>query len=340
MPRYRAVAVAADDSRFADRAALAPALPAERLAAMGRLFAAYGRYRHFLLLDGERPVGRVTAAVNPRLAADDRGRIGYLGDPVFPDDADALAVLLDPALDWLRAEGCAVARAPVTFHTWYPYRFVTDNHGPPPFPGEPANPPYVPARFAELGFATWQRYESRASDDLLRHVETNRAELDRLAASDLVVRRHRPERVGEELRALHALSHTCFSGNPSFTPVDYEEFRLVHAPFLAALRPEFLLLCEDPARRDDLPQGLAGFLLWYPDPRDSVTAVFKSIGVHPAAQGAGVGAAMTALAHRIAHAGGVRRVIHALMRPGRPPSVVSERSLPIYRRYSVMDRVL
>jgi GNAT superfamily N-acetyltransferase len=331
-----------DSPRFAEFAALDPRTPVERQAAAGRLFDRYGRRRHWLLVDDGRPVGRLTASVHPEVRTPGGGRVGGLGDLVFPDDRAALDRLLDPALEWLRQEGVAVARAPVTYHTWYPFRFVvTRSVGGgerPPFPGEPWHPPHHPTRFAAAGFAPSATYVSGASAGLAETVAANRAELDAFAESDLALRPFDPRRLAAELPRLHALVMAAFRSNFSFGGIDREEFRFIHEPVLTRLDPRLFVLCEDPARPLPETDGLAGFLLTLPHPGEPGTVILKTLAVHPHYRGRGLGPVLIARAHEAALAAGHQRAIHALMREGQRPATVSARAVPVFRRYALLDR--
>lgn len=341
MPRFAAEPVAPDSALFAEFAALAPGTPAERQAAAGRLFDRYGQRRHWLLRDGGRPVGRLTASVHPGLRTAAGQTVGCLGDLVFPDDPAALAALLDPALDWLRATGVAVARAPVTYHTWHPFRFVIEGFDArPPFPGEPWHPPYQPERFAAAGFARTATYVSGAADDLAATIEANRAELAAFDSSGLVVRAFDPARLAAELPRLHALVVDSFRTNFSFKTIDLEEFRFIHEPLLARVDARLFLLCEDPARPVPATDGLAGFMLTFPHPGEPGTVILKTLAVHPHYRGRGVGPVLIARSHEAALRLGHRRAIHALMREGHRPATVSARAVPVFRRYALMDRAL
>jgi len=334
------VPVPPDSARFADFAALDPRTPAERQARAGLLFDRYGRRRHWLLEDGGRPVGRLTASVHPELRTAEGGLVGCLGDLVFPDDPRALPALLHPALEWLRTEGVAVARAPITYHTWYPFRFVVDGFERPPFPGEPAHPPYHPAHFARAGFAPSATYVSGASEGLAETVAANRAEIAAFAASGLELRPFDPARIAAEVPRLHALVMAAFRSNFSFGGIDLEEFRFLHEPFLGRLDPRLFILCEDPTRPVPETRGLVGFLLTLPHPGEPGTIVLKTLAVHPHYRGRGVGPVLIARSHEAALAAGYRRAIHALMRDGVRPATVSARAVPVFRRYAVMDLAL
>jgi len=337
----KAVLVPPHSADFAAFAALDPRTPAARQAEAGRLYDRYGRRAHWLLLERGRPIGRLTAAVSPALRGDDGRVVGCLGDLVLPDDEAGLAALLGPAFHWLRSEGATRARAPITYHTWYPFRFVTEGFDArPPFPGEPWNPSYQPARFAAAGFEESARYVSGATEDLPSTVAANRPELDAFEGGGLAVRPFDPRRFEAELPRLHALVSTAFPGNFSFQPIDLAEFRFVHEPAYRHLDPRLFLLCEDRSLPPGAPDGLAGFLLSFPDPTAPDTVVLKTIAVHPRFRGRGVGPVLIARAHEAAIALGYRRAVHALMREGRRPATVSARAVPVFRRYAVMERPL
>lgn len=336
----RVLPVSDTDARFADFAALDAQTPASVQAQAGRLFDRYGRRLHLLLLDDDRPVGRLTASVNPDLRTAAGATVGCIGDLAFPDDGAALDALLEPALDWLRAAGVETARAPVRYHTWYAFRFVIEGFERPPIPGEPWNPPYYPQRFRAAGFAETAHYVSGLAEDLQATVDANRAELDAFPATGLTIRTFDRARLDEDLIRLHALVTATFRTNFSFKTIDLDEFRFIHAPVLQRIDPRLFLLCEDPAKPTETPDGLAGFMLTYPDPGSPGTVVLKTLAVHPHYRGRGVGPVLIARAHEAALRLGHHRAVHAMMREGHRPATVSARAVPVFRRYALMDRAL
>lgn len=330
---------APEDPRFADFAGLEPRLPAVAQAALSRRFAQYGRRRHFLLLGDGRPVGRLTASINPRVAPAPEGPVGFLGDLVFPDDAAALRALLVPALAWLGAEGCSVARAPITYHTWLPYRFVTGgDRERPPFPGEPSQPPHQPERFLEAGFGVHARYTSAETDALDALVEASARDLAHLAASGLRIRPFDLADAEAEVARLHALASVAFVHNDSYAGIEHDEFAALYAPVVPRLDPRIVLLCEDPGAPDEL----AGVVFCLRDPSDTTggTAVLKTLAVHPARRGQGLGGALVARAHGAAAAAGYRRIVHALMIEADASSAISRRGARVFRDYAVVEKRL
>ncbi len=310
---------------------------AAQLARYRRSLAAYDRYglrRHLLLLRGATPVARVTASLNPRLC-DAAGRpLGLLGHVVCPPDDATLAALLAPAVEWLQAEGARSLRAPVTNHTWLPFRFVTGGSDAPPFFGEPDTPRWLPDLFARQGFRSVQRYFSALSEDLERQVQAAAGAQARAAAAGYRLRPLRPADFATELALLHDLALRSFRRAFSYCPIDLDEFVALYSGLGGALDPGLIWLAEDPEG------ALAGFIFCLRSPDDPALGLVKTLAIAPERWGAGLGAALTAAGHAALAQRGCRRVVHALMRTGGASEAISGYSAKPMREYCVMDRAL
>ncbi len=365
MSPYRATEIEPAGEAFETFCSLDPPLDPGSFATADALFCRYGRSRHLLLHEGERAVGRLTASLNPRVRGDAGEQVGYVGAQVFPNDAGALRALLDPALAWLREGGCSLVRAPVTFHTWHPFRFVTgrfagetpcgsgvspakrlprqtEGFSQPTLRGEPKNPPHHPALFEDEGFCPIAWYVSMETTALEEMIDAAGEELRRYEQGPLQVRPLDPSRAGEELAAFHRLILASFQENVSYSPIGFEEFAMLYAGAAGQTDPRLIFICEDLGPTPRTEDGLAGLMYCVADRSDPEvpTIVLKTLAVHPAYRGDGLGGALTAVTHKRALELGFTRAVHALMRTGRPPASVSTRAMRVYRRYTLTERAL
>ena len=299
-------------------------------------FDRYGARRHFLLQGTHGAAARVTASVHPALRGPDGAPLGLLGHLATPDEPAALRQLLAPALAWLADAGCTRLRAPMTHHTWLPYRLVTEGFGRAPFFGEPHNAAHLPGLLATLGFEVQRRYFSAVTEDLDEQAQRTGARGSDLLEAGFRLRCLDPSRAADELDVLHGLALRCFAANFSYAPVDREEFGRLYGPALRMVDPHLVLIAHAP---DEAP---VAFLFGLRDPGDPSgrTAIIKTLGVAPEHQGTGLGSLMVAALHRAAAALGCTRMIHALMPAEGPSRAISERGATVFRRYAVVERAL
>jgi len=260
-------------------------------------------------------------------------------------DAGAGRAVLDRACRRLTDEGCTCAIGPMDGATWYPYRFVTDRGGRPPFVLEPWHPPAYPEHFRTVGFEPLARYVSAIGADFDAGHRSTIA--DRPPVDDVHVRPLNLDRFEEELRRLHALVTASFADNFLYTPLPEDDFVALYRPHRSRIDPELVRLLEqqehDGARCVGLaflvPDVLRSEPTSQPEPGNEVdAAVLKTLAVHPDLMGQGLGRWLTEHVHEQARANGYRRVIHALMHEDN----VSRRlghGAPL-RRYALFGRAL
>lgn len=264
--------------------------------------------------------------------------LGVVGH-YFAESSEAGAAVLHAACERLTSERCSLAVGPMDGSTWQRYRFVTDRGSEPPFFLEPDNPDDLPAHWTAAGFAPFARYHSAVTSDLgtrdPRSAETER----RLADRDIRVRPLALADFDAELARIHPLASACFADNFLFSPISAAEFVAEYAPVRAFLRPELVMLAE-------LGEELVGFLFAVPNLLQARgggrvdTAVAKTMAVHPAHAGLGLGAYLMDRLHAAAHTLGFRRVIHALYHADNRSGRISRRTADVIRTYTLFARGL
>ncbi|MBI2943604.1 MAG: hypothetical protein HYY25_05340 [Candidatus Wallbacteria bacterium] len=292
-----------------------PAMAIWRWRDQERRFAAYGRSRHFAVLDACRPRGQLSIFLNSRLGGD--GRTAYFGlvELFAQDAASVLEILLDAAEDWCRQNGAGVLRGPIAYSTWYPNRFVARELTEQRFPGDSPYPAWLTQHFLDIGFEVCQEYFSVISEPLVKFVPRIAAAARFAAKRGVRFEQLRGTAVARVFPEAHAICQNAFAGNFSFTPIDYREFTSLYGP--AHQLPGALAIS---AR--DAAGNLLGFVFGYeapgfqtPGDEEVKVAVLKSIAVEPQASALMVGPALSAEFHRIMSdpPHGCGRVIHALM---------------------------
>jgi GNAT superfamily N-acetyltransferase len=93
-------------------------------------------------------------------------------------------------------------------------------------------------------------------------------------------------------------------------------------------------------------ERIIGYVLAVPDLHQSIrgeatdTAILKTLAVVPDWASAGLGSWLVGEVHRIAHALGFRRMIHALMHEANASRNISARYGQDFRRYTLFARAL
>ena len=251
--------------------------------------------------------------------------------------SDAGRQLLERASSWHRAEGCDRVIGPMDGSTWHRYRLLTERGTEPPFFLEPDNPDDWPRHFTDAGFAPLATYTSALNSDLNRvdpRSDRRRAELER---TGITIRTIAIERFDVDLTAIHELSLVAFARNFLYSPIGLEAFLASYTPIRPHLLPELVLLAE----RDG---QLVGFIFGIPDLMECArsealrTVIIKSMAVHPACGGSGLGGLLMDDCQRAARKLGFERTIHALMRETNLSRRISAHYGKTFRRYTLYEK--
>ncbi len=273
-----------------------------------------------------------------RVAALPGQRIGVIGH-YYALSAPAGEAVLNAGCTRLAEGGGTLAIGPMDGNTWQRYRFVTERGTEPPFFLEPTNPEDWPGHWTAAGFAPLARYHSALTTDLAtrdpRSAETTRT----LTERGITIRPLDLADFGAELARVHALSLVSFANNFLYSPISSQEFAEQYAPLRAFIRPELALLAEHAGE-------LIGFIIAVPDllqaKRGVVvdTAIAKTMAVHPAHAGSGLGGYLMDRVHAAMHTLGFRRAIHALFHSENRSGKISLRSAVPIRTYTLFARRL
>jgi GNAT superfamily N-acetyltransferase len=264
-------------------------------------------------------------------------RLGYIGH-YAARDAQAAAALLRHACEQL-APHVGLAVAPMDGNTWNRYRLLTERGTEPVFFLEPDNPEDWPAHFTENGFTQLANYFSALDEDLGRPDPRTGPLRSRLVEQGIRLRGLNLERFEDELRALCPLALSSFQQNFLYSPMSPEDFLDQYLPIRPYLRPELVILAE----REQQP---IGFMLAVPDLLQARrgqtvdTVILKTLAVHPAHMGVGLGTLLLAHCQEEAARLGYRRAIHALMHEANNSRRISGHTARTIRRYTLFARTL
>ena len=247
--------------------------------------------------------------------------------------------LLLHAADWHRADGCKRIIGPMDGSTWHHYRLLTERGNEPTFFLEPDNPDDWPAHFTDAEFTTLATYFSVLNVDLTHADPRTDQRLAECERQGITFRTIKAEHFATELSAIHELSLAAFAGNLLYSPIELDVFMASYAPLRAHVVPELVILAEQ-------YNELVGFVFGTPDLMEpgrgepQRTAIVKSLAVHPACAGNGLGSLLMHECQQAARRLGFERVIHALMHENNWSRSISANYGSTMRRYTLYAKVL
>lgn len=228
------------------------------------------------------------------------------------DSQAAATILISAACRRLALQGCSQAIGPMDGNTWRSYRLITKRGPEPIFFLEPDNPDTWPLHFITNGFKPLKTYYSSLTTDLSCPQPKIHLLNKSLIQKGIKFRQINLDRFEEELHQLYSLCLLSFSENFLFTPICEQEFMNMFLALKSSIRPELVVIAE----YHDSP---IGFIFGIPNYRQADrgqtidTLIAKTMAVHPAQRGIGLGGVLFARCHSAAQDLGYTRAIHAFM---------------------------
>jgi GNAT superfamily N-acetyltransferase len=264
-------------------------------------------------------------------------RAGVIGH--FAAQDDTAVALLNRACAELAKHGCTIAIGPMDGNTWRRYRVLTERGAQPPFFLEPDNPDQWAQHFAAAGFGSLAEYYSARADSLVTDNPRAEAAWNRISQRGFSIRPLDMGRLESELESLYSLALASFTRNFLYTPLEKDEFLAQYRSIMPYVRPELVSIAEHEG-------ATAGFLFGVPDLLEArrgatvSTFIVKTLAVHPAYSGRGLGSVLLWQANRAAYDCGYRSAIHALMHQENQSMRISGREGRLFRRYTLFAREL
>lgn len=255
--------------------------------------------------------GRAIARVCARIVGDlvEGQRIGVLGFFEAHRDYEAVADMLDQAVEWLRDRGIARVIGPMNGDTWHKYRFNVGPFDRPPFLMEPYNAPHYAELWQRYGFQVLAEYCSKHVPDVEAILPTMKRYYDRTIRQGITYRPFNLKQFDDELRLFYDLSCEIFTGNLFYKSISLDEFNKLYFDARTILRENHIWFCQDKHGE------YAGFVFSFPDYFAAVqkmdgrrnlwaklkfvlnrgkadTLNIKTVGAIPAHRGRGLGSAL------------------------------------------------
>jgi hypothetical protein len=267
----------------------------------------------WLCYAGAEAVARVVANVSA--THPDIGYFGLFEAALGDCFAEAADLLLGAAREWLREMGVGRVIGPVTYNTWFPYRFRLADGDERRFEWEPVNPPEYVRAVEAAGFELLQRYTSTgfgALGDVADQLESAYQGARSAGFTFLPIARGG---IAASVRELHRLGHAAFADNFLFEPIPEALFVDAYIGIADKGRPVLAWLVVDSG--GEAVGFLYAFIDHWTGPGGPETClVLKSVGVVPAARGRGLSNALVHLAITEGLRRGVDYAVSALVRAG------------------------
>lgn len=273
--------------------------------------AAQGADEHLMVVEGD---SRIKARCSlwwtstPSMPNECLGLIGHYA----ADSQAAATVLISDACRRLAVNGCSQAVGPMDGNTWRPYRLITKRGPEPIFFLETDNPDTWPMHFAKNGFNPLKSYYTSLATDLSCPLPKIQLLNERLVKEGIKFRQINLDRFEDELYRLHALCLLSFSENFLYTPICAAEFMRMYLPLKDSICSELVLIAEYHGSPVGLVFGVPNYL--QSDRGQAIdTLIIKTMAVHPAQRGIGLGSVLFARCHSAAQDLGYTRAIHPYM---------------------------
>lgn len=204
-----------------------PPLLAERRRHLSRAnpFFEHARARLWVALRGERPVGRISAQIDPLHLERHADATGYFGLLDAVDDAAVFHALFGAAEDWLQAQGMRRALGPFSLSINDECGLLVEGFDTPPMFLMPHGRPYYDGRVREQGYARAKDTLAYLLDASVTPPAVMEAAVRKACGGRLRVRPLRLDRLESELALLRDIFNDAWSANWGFVPFTAPEMR-------------------------------------------------------------------------------------------------------------------
>ena len=204
----------------------------------------YGKAQYFLAVDGDRPVGRISAHLNPLHNERYNDKVGFFGFFECIDDPSVARQLLDTAEDWLKGQGMDTSRGPLSFTIndevgvlvegfEYPQKFLMAH-----------SPPYYAKLITDSGYQkamemyAWD-YISGEVNPMAEKIAQRVQDLE-----GLVIREVDPSQMAREVGIITDVFNSAWSKNWGFVPFTKQEMAKIAKDLKMILDPRLALVAE------------------------------------------------------------------------------------------------
>ncbi|HFD92076.1 MAG TPA: N-acetyltransferase [Gammaproteobacteria bacterium] len=206
-------------------------------------FFEHARWQAWLAMEGERPVGRISAQIDRLYLERYDDKCGYFGMLEAIDDPAVFSLLLETAEQWLRDEGMEIVRGPFNLSINDECGLLVEGYETPPSLMMGHARPYYAPRIEEQSYTL-------AKQLLAYHIAPNfeppeiMQKLVRKASRSATVRPLRRKQIDEELEIMRDIFNDAWSNNWGFVPFTRAEFKEIGRNLLMLVNDDFVQIAE------------------------------------------------------------------------------------------------
>lgn len=190
-----------------------------------------------------RPVGRISAQIDPTAPRVDGRRLGYFGMIAAEDDAEVLQALFSTAETWLHERGVEVVRGPFDLSINQTSGLLVDGFDTAPSLMMNHDPRWLGARVEEQGYA-------KAKDLVAYRMNTRGGLMERLqrlaerGSDQCVIRPLQMARYREEIGLIAEIFNDAWAENWGFTPLTEPEIDAMASEMKPIIDPGLVQIAE------------------------------------------------------------------------------------------------
>lgn len=286
-------------------------------------------YKYFTVLKNDNAISRACVIYNLELSYQNKktAQIGYFESY---DDIEAVKLLFEEIKKYCKNQNFEYLIGPINGSTFQKYRITLKSENQ-PFFLDNYNKPYYSDLFEKCGFETIANYTSRVSKNLNR----NYSRLEKFEKiynkNGITIRNFDINNFDSELDKIYEVSVESFKNNFLYTPIHYEEFKMMYKPIKNLVNPEWILFAQDETGK---PLAFVfAFDNLYAQNKKSL--VVKTLAKISNSKANGIGTYLTELLHYKAYQKNYDEVIHALMYEDNVSANIYGKDSEILQRYKL-----
>jgi GNAT superfamily N-acetyltransferase len=297
---------------------------------------------------------RIVARISNALKDSGGKPFGMLGFFEAINNQDAVNLLFDNAVSWLKENGAGRIIGPMNGDTWHKYRINAGPFDKPPFLMEPYNKDYYEKLWLDYGFQKLEEYYSSFVEDVAAAKKNTDRFTKRVLSRGYKLRPINMSMFEKELAVIYKISTEIFAGNFLYTHISLDEFLSLYNGVESILDKDFIWFMQSRQEED------IGFVFAFPDRMHAVRSMkgkrnlaaklrffclknrtdtinIKSLGIVPAYQRTGAAVALMNCIYGKTLEKGYTRNNLCLIRKGNPSGRMDGGQGKILRRYHLYE---
>lgn len=212
-----------------------------------------------IAIEGDKVLARMVVRFSKEFRHYENRNVGLISFFETVNRYEAVEILFKKAIEWLKENDVHSIIGPMDGDTWHKYRL---NVGPlvrPPFMMEPYNPSYYATFWERFGFKVLAKYFSKYVAEVETVLPKMKKYFDRTIRNGFTYHKFRLDDFESGLKILYNLSIQIFEDNHFYTPVSFNDFKLLYRDSKSIINENLIWFCRD---KED---KYCGFVFSFPD---------------------------------------------------------------------------